>query len=122
MFRRFGSEVTIIEAGPRLIAREDEDVSDAIRNILEREGIHIRLNTTCKRFAKDGDAIVLTAESAGEVGELRGSDLLVATGRRSEYRRSRTRQGRRRDRSAGLYYGRRSVAHQRTRHMGLGRL
>ena len=39
MFRRFGAEVTIVEKGPRLISREDEDISDAIRDILEREGI-----------------------------------------------------------------------------------
>ena len=42
MFRRFGSEVTIVEMESRLIHREDEDVSAAIREILEREGIHIR--------------------------------------------------------------------------------
>ena len=39
MFRRFGAEVTVVEKGPRLISREDEDISDAIRDILEREGI-----------------------------------------------------------------------------------
>ena len=47
MFRRFGSEVTIIEMGPRLLSREDPDVSDAIRRILEAEGIHIRLDAKC---------------------------------------------------------------------------
>src|SRR5581483_4397710 len=44
MFRRFGSEVTVIEMGPRLVNREDEDVSSAIKEILEAEGIAIRLN------------------------------------------------------------------------------
>ena len=58
MFRRFGSEVTIIEAGPRLIAREDEDVSAAILDILQREGIQVRLGTKCKSFRSGGDEIV----------------------------------------------------------------
>jgi pyruvate/2-oxoglutarate dehydrogenase complex dihydrolipoamide dehydrogenase (E3) component len=44
MFRRFGSEVTIVEMAPRLIQREDEDISEAIREILENEGINLRLN------------------------------------------------------------------------------
>ena len=47
MYRRFGSEVTIVEMGPRLIGREDEDVSQAVCEILEAEGIHIRLNAKC---------------------------------------------------------------------------
>ena len=42
MYRRFGAEVTVVEMGPRLIAREDEDVSDAVREILEGEGIEVR--------------------------------------------------------------------------------
>jgi pyruvate/2-oxoglutarate dehydrogenase complex dihydrolipoamide dehydrogenase (E3) component len=82
MFRRFGSEVTILEAGPRLIAREDEDVSDAVREILELEGIDIRLNAKCTRLAKHGDEIVLSAESGGTAAEVRGSHLLFAIGRR----------------------------------------
>src|SRR2546426_7083184 len=57
MYRRFGSEVTIVEMGPRLIQREDEDVSEAIKEILENEGINIRLNAECITAAKDGDKI-----------------------------------------------------------------
>jgi pyruvate/2-oxoglutarate dehydrogenase complex dihydrolipoamide dehydrogenase (E3) component len=87
MFRRFGSEVTILEMGPRLIQREDEDVSGAIREILEGEGIGIRLNAKCVRVAKDGDEIVVSADCAGQDGvaandEIRGSHLLFAIGRR----------------------------------------
>jgi pyruvate/2-oxoglutarate dehydrogenase complex dihydrolipoamide dehydrogenase (E3) component len=82
MFRRFGSEVTILEAGPRLIQREDRDVSDAIREILEQEGIAIRLNAKCTRLAKLGDEIVVTADCAGQAEEIRGSHLLLAIGRR----------------------------------------
>jgi pyruvate/2-oxoglutarate dehydrogenase complex dihydrolipoamide dehydrogenase (E3) component len=52
MFRRFGSNVTIIEMGERLIQREDEDVASAIKEILEGEGIQVRLNAKCIGFAK----------------------------------------------------------------------
>src|SRR5215467_8162124 len=57
MYRRFGSEVTIIEMGPRLIGREDPDVSDEVHKIFDNEGIHIRLNATCISFRKDGQNI-----------------------------------------------------------------
>jgi pyruvate/2-oxoglutarate dehydrogenase complex dihydrolipoamide dehydrogenase (E3) component len=78
MFRRFGSEVTILERGTRLIPREDHDVSDAIREILEQEGISIRMNAKVTRLAKQGDEVVVTT---GET-EIRGSHLLFAVGRR----------------------------------------
>jgi pyruvate/2-oxoglutarate dehydrogenase complex dihydrolipoamide dehydrogenase (E3) component len=77
MFRRFGSEVTILEMGPRLIQREDQDTSDAIREILEREGIDLRMNVKVTRAAKDGEDVVVSANS-----EIRGSHLLLAIGRR----------------------------------------
>jgi len=82
MFRRFGSEVTILEQGRRLIQREDTDVSDAIQGILEREGVGIRTNAKVLRLAKRGDEIVADVESAGQVEELQGSHLLLAIGRR----------------------------------------
>jgi pyruvate/2-oxoglutarate dehydrogenase complex dihydrolipoamide dehydrogenase (E3) component len=82
MFRRFGSEVTIIETGPRLIPREDEDVSAAIFDILEREGIQVRLGTKCKHFEKQGGEIIASVETAGANSEIRGSHVLIATGRR----------------------------------------
>ena len=81
MYRRFGSEVTIIELGPRLVAREDEDVSAAIADIMTREGVTIRLNAKCLRVGKQGDDIVMSVDCDG-VSEVRGSHLLVATGRR----------------------------------------
>jgi pyruvate/2-oxoglutarate dehydrogenase complex dihydrolipoamide dehydrogenase (E3) component len=59
IYRRFGSEVTVVEMGPRLIGREDEDVSEAVREILEAEGINIRLNAKCISLAKrDGRVAV----------------------------------------------------------------
>ncbi len=82
MFRRFGSEVTILEMGPRLIQREDQDVSDAIREILEQEGIGIRMNAKVTRLAKLGDEIAVSFDSADQAGEIRGSHLLFAIGRR----------------------------------------
>ncbi len=82
MFRRFGSEVTVIEPGPRLIAREDEDISAAILDILEREGIQVRLGTKCTGVAKAGDEIVASLDTNGAGSEIRGSHLLLAVGRR----------------------------------------
>ncbi len=82
MFRRFGSEVTILEPGPRLVKREDPNISDAIREILEREGVDIRANAKWSRVARKGDEIVVSADCAGQVGEIRGSHLLLAVGRR----------------------------------------
>jgi hypothetical protein len=61
-FRRFGSEVTIIEMAPRLIRREDEDVSAAVREILEREGINVRLDAKCLAVRKQGDEITVTVD------------------------------------------------------------
>ena len=82
MFRRFGSEVTVIEKGPRLIGREDADVSDAILAILEKEGINFRLNAECIRFAKRGDEVVAGVDCTAGSPEIVGSHLLLATGRR----------------------------------------
>ena len=59
MYRRFGSEVTIVEMGPRLIGREDEDVSEEVRKILEVEGIQILLNAKCISFAKPDSRIAV---------------------------------------------------------------
>lgn len=81
MYRRFGSDVTIIELGPRLAAREDEDVSEAIAGFLVKEGITVRLNANCLSVSKQGSDIVLTVDCEG-TSEVRGSHLLVATGRR----------------------------------------
>jgi pyruvate/2-oxoglutarate dehydrogenase complex dihydrolipoamide dehydrogenase (E3) component len=82
MFRRFGSDVTIIETGSRLIPREDEDVSAAILDILEREGVQVRLGTKCRSFARHRDETTISMDTAGAGAEIRGSDVLIATGRR----------------------------------------
>ena len=82
MFHRFGSEVTIVEMGPRLVGREDEDVSAAVADILQREGIQLRLNAKCIGFAKRGDEIVARLDCDQGPNETSGTHLLLAVGRR----------------------------------------
>ncbi len=83
MYRRFGSAVTVIELSPRLISREDEDVSEAVRDILEREGVAVRLSARCLGVSRTREGLRLHVDCEDEPGsEVEGSHLLVATGRR----------------------------------------
>jgi pyruvate/2-oxoglutarate dehydrogenase complex dihydrolipoamide dehydrogenase (E3) component len=82
MYRRFGSEVTIIEMGSRLIGREDEDVSASVKEILEREGIHVRLNAKCISVEKRGAEVTAGVDCMEGPPEISGSHLLLAVGRR----------------------------------------
>jgi pyruvate/2-oxoglutarate dehydrogenase complex dihydrolipoamide dehydrogenase (E3) component len=79
MFRRFGSEVTVIERGERLIGHEDEDVSAAIKSILENEGIKIHLGADAISFAKKGGGVAVTF-SVGRPAVV-ASHVLLALGR-----------------------------------------
>jgi pyruvate/2-oxoglutarate dehydrogenase complex dihydrolipoamide dehydrogenase (E3) component len=81
MFRRFGSEVTVVEMGPRLVHREDEDISAAIREILEGEGMAIRLNAKCISFSRRGAAVVAHLDCADDDQEVAGTHVLLAVGR-----------------------------------------
>jgi pyruvate/2-oxoglutarate dehydrogenase complex dihydrolipoamide dehydrogenase (E3) component len=81
MFRRFGSEVTIVEMGPRLIRREDEDVSNTMREILEREGMHVRTDAKCISFSRRGNEPVAQLECASGAPEVVGTHVLLAVGR-----------------------------------------
>src|SRR5262249_37514755 len=81
MYRRFGSEVTIVEMAPRLISREDQDVSDAIKQILEKEGIQIRLNAKCIRAEMKNQKVVVKVDCESGDKEVEGSHLLLAIGR-----------------------------------------
>jgi len=81
MYRRFDSSVTIVEKGPRLIAREDEDVSRAVQEILEAEGIQIRLNAECMAMRKEDGHIVVALDCGEGSREVAGSHLLIAVGR-----------------------------------------
>jgi pyruvate/2-oxoglutarate dehydrogenase complex dihydrolipoamide dehydrogenase (E3) component len=82
MFRRFGSEVTIIEMAENLIQREDEDVSSVIKEIMEQEGIHIRLNAKCIGFSKRGEEIIARVDCTTGAPEVSGTHVLLAVGRR----------------------------------------
>jgi pyruvate/2-oxoglutarate dehydrogenase complex dihydrolipoamide dehydrogenase (E3) component len=82
MYRRFGSEVTVVELGPHLIAREDEDVSRAVAEILKDENIDVRANSKVVAVGKDGNDIAVTIENAGAESQIIGSHLLLAIGRR----------------------------------------
>ncbi len=82
MYRRFGSDVTVVEMMPALIAREDPEVSAAIKDILEAEGITIRLKAECLAVRRQGDGIAVGIECEEEPREIVGSHLLLATGRR----------------------------------------
>jgi len=82
MFRRFGSEVTIIEMGPRLVGHEDEDVSAAVLEIMQNEGIEVRLNAKCIGFSKGAGEIRARAECKEGSPEIGGSHVLLAVGRR----------------------------------------
>jgi len=81
MFRRFGSKVTIVEMMPRLIAREDEDVSTVIQQILEQEGIELRLNAKCVGLTKHSKGISVRVDCSGGSPDVVGSHLLLAVGR-----------------------------------------
>jgi pyruvate/2-oxoglutarate dehydrogenase complex dihydrolipoamide dehydrogenase (E3) component len=81
MYRRFGSEVTVIDRNPRLIHREDEDVTKTIEEIMEAEGVNIRLNAECMSVEKRGDRVVVKLDCSSGEREVVGSHLLLAVGR-----------------------------------------
>ena len=81
MYRRFGSRVTVIEMAPRLIGREDEEVSSEIEAILAREGIEFRLNSKCLSAAREGNGVRVGTSCERGAEKVVGSHLLLATGR-----------------------------------------
>lgn len=82
MFRRFGSEVTIVEMAPRLISREDEDVSASMAGIMQNEGIELRLNAKCIAFKPQPEGVCVVADCIEGPPEINGSHVLLAVGRR----------------------------------------
>jgi pyruvate/2-oxoglutarate dehydrogenase complex dihydrolipoamide dehydrogenase (E3) component len=82
MFRRFGAQVTVVEMGPRLIGREDPDVSEAIRDILVGEGIEIRTDACCINLARHPDGVAVGLDCAEGAPLVVGSHVLLAVGRR----------------------------------------
>ena len=122
IYRRFGSEVTVIEFGPRLISREDEDVSHAIAGFLKEEGIDVRVDSKMVSVEKQGNLIAAKVESTGRISQIAGTHLLVATGRRPNtddlgLDKAGISHGR-----ARVYPGGRPVAYQHFRHLGDRRL
>jgi pyruvate/2-oxoglutarate dehydrogenase complex dihydrolipoamide dehydrogenase (E3) component len=82
MYRRFGSEVTVVERGPRLMQREDEDISAAIKDILEQEGIGVRLHAECIALAMQGADVTVRVDCTDGSPEVSGSHVLLAVGHR----------------------------------------
>ena len=82
MYRRFGSRVSVVEMGARLIGRDDEDVSAAVKEIMENEGVEVRLKAECIGFRKRGDQVAVTASCEPGPEEIVGSHVLLAVGRR----------------------------------------
>ena len=82
VYRRFGARVTVVEMADRLIVREDPDISAAVREILEADGVEVRLKAECLAVEKDGDRIAMNLECAAGAPRIHGSHVLLAVGRR----------------------------------------
>ncbi|MGN6090786.1 MAG: FAD-containing oxidoreductase [Luteibacter jiangsuensis] len=82
MYRRFGAKVTVVEQGPRLVQREDEDVSAEIRAFLEDEGIEVRTGACCIRLARHPNGVSVGVDCTDGSPEVVGTHVLLAVGRR----------------------------------------
>ena len=120
MYRRFGARVSVIEKGPRLTSREDEDVSAAIKEILEAEGIDVFVGADRHSIAKRDNGFEVDAPRGRDADRRHAS---AAGGRAAtQHRRPRPGARRGRDRRPRLHRRRRPAAHQRRAHLGDGRL
>ena len=81
MFHRFGSKVSIIERGPRIISREDEDISEELTKILKEEGLNIYTNSTVQKFERNSSAIDATISAGNDTIKLSCTHVLIAAGR-----------------------------------------
>ena len=81
IYRRLGSQVTVVEMADRLISRDDEDVSFAVQEILENEGVKFELGAECVSLAKSGTNIEVTTSCNDEHQAVTGTHLLLAVGR-----------------------------------------
>lgn len=81
LFRRFGSQVTIVQAGKQLLTREDPDVAEEVQRILRDDGIDVLLNAKATRVESQGETIQLHIQAQESLTTLSGSHLLLATGR-----------------------------------------
>jgi pyruvate/2-oxoglutarate dehydrogenase complex dihydrolipoamide dehydrogenase (E3) component len=81
MYRRFGSQVTVVERAPKLLPREDDDVAAEIRAVLEREGVRIRTDAECMALEKQGKRIVVSLHCKSGKPLAEGTHALLAVGR-----------------------------------------
>jgi pyruvate/2-oxoglutarate dehydrogenase complex dihydrolipoamide dehydrogenase (E3) component len=81
LFRRLGSAVTIIQSGPKLLTKEDDDVAEEVRKILEEDGIEVLLNASARSVRREGNGVAITVKIGGGEREVSGSHLLLAVGR-----------------------------------------
>ena len=81
MFRRFGSRVTIVQAGGQLLNREDPDIAEEVAKILQQDGVEVLLNANANRVSQSDGSVRLEVQQQGDSTALAGSHLLVATGR-----------------------------------------
>src|SRR6185295_1562645 len=81
MYRRFGARVTIIEKDSRLIPREDEDISSAVQDILEAEGIDVRLNAKCIALSRRGARVEVGVDCLADTPAVDATQVLLAVGR-----------------------------------------
>lgn len=81
MFRRFGSRVTVVQRGPRLLTREDDDIADALADILRQDGIEVLLDTKALRVERGGGGVALAVRTPAGERRLAGTHLLLAAGR-----------------------------------------
>jgi pyruvate/2-oxoglutarate dehydrogenase complex dihydrolipoamide dehydrogenase (E3) component len=81
MYRRFGATVSLVEKGPRLIGREDHEISEAIAEIMRAEGIEVRTHATCISLAPDGNGVRVGVDCTDGAPTVSGSNVLLAVGR-----------------------------------------
>jgi pyruvate/2-oxoglutarate dehydrogenase complex dihydrolipoamide dehydrogenase (E3) component len=81
MYRRFGSEVTVVDMGDRIIARDDPDVSEVAQQVLEQEGVKFDLNAKCISLGQEGDDVVVKVDCDDGPPQVKGSHVLLAVGR-----------------------------------------
>jgi pyruvate/2-oxoglutarate dehydrogenase complex dihydrolipoamide dehydrogenase (E3) component len=82
MYRRFGSRVTVVEKLPRIITREDQDVSEGVAAILAAEGIAIETRAECMALSKSGSEVSVSLDCEGAKRVVTGSHVLLAVGRK----------------------------------------
>ena len=81
MFRRFGSQVTVIQSGPQLLSEEDPDIAEEVLKILRQDGVAVLLNAQTAKVTRTNDVVRLNVTAGGQTQMIEGFDLLVATGR-----------------------------------------